>query len=174
IGHGKTVTVVEADEFDRSFLHLHPDIACVTSTDADHLDIYGDSATIEASFCEFADKVEDKQNLFVATGLKPKGMTVAVNGDADYKAFNIRIDNAEYIFDVQTPDELIKDLKFSLPGNHNISNAVMALAMARKYGTPTAAIAKALLSFKGIKRRFSYQIKETYRIFIDDYAHHPT
>lgn len=174
IGSGKTVTVVEADEFDRSFLHLYPDIACVTSMDADHLDIYGDSASIEASFAEFAGKVDDHKNLFIAKGLPLTGLTVAVDGDADYKAFNIRIEESQYVFDVQTPDELIKDLKFGLPGNHNLSNAVMALAMAKKYGTPTAAIAKALLSFRGIKRRFSYQIKEAYRVFIDDYAHHPT
>jgi UDP-N-acetylmuramate--alanine ligase len=174
IGQGKTVTVVEADEFDRSFLHLHPDIACITSMDADHLDIYGDSASIEASFREFADKVEDKTNLFVAKGLPLEGFTVAVNADADYKASNIRIENAQYIFDVQTPTEIIKNLRFGLPGNHNLSNAVMALAMAKNFGTPTGAIAKALLSFKGIKRRFSYQIKTDDRIFIDDYAHHPT
>jgi len=174
IGTGKTVTVVEADEFDRSFLHLHPDIACVTSMDADHLDIYGDSASIEASFTEFANKVEDKNNLFVAKGLPLNGLTVAVHSDADYKAFNIRIDNAQYIFDVQTPTEIIKDLRFGLPGNHNLSNAVMALAMAKNFGTPTDAIAKALLSFQGIKRRFSYQIKTDEKVFIDDYAHHPT
>lgn len=174
IGEGKTVTVVEADEFDRSFLHLHPDIACVTSMDADHLDIYGDSASIEASFTEFADKVADKTNLFVANGLPLKGFTVAVNKDADYKAHNIRIDDGQYVFDVQTPTGIITDLRFGLPGNHNLSNAVMALAMAQKYGTPTDAIAKALLSFKGIRRRFSYQIRRDDKVFIDDYAHHPT
>lgn len=174
IGEGKTVTVVEADEFDRSFLHLHPDIACVTSMDADHLDIYGDSASIEASFTEFANKVEDKTNLFVAKGLPLNGFTVSINADGDYNAFNIRIQNSQYVFDVQTPTEVIKDLQFGLPGNHNLSNAVMALAMAKKYGTPTAAIAKALLSFKGIRRRFSYQIKTDEKVFIDDYAHHPT
>ena len=174
IGEGKTVTVVEADEFDRSFLHLHPDIACVTSMDADHLDIYGDSASIEASFTEFANKVEDKTNLFVAKGLPLNGFTVAVNQEADYKAFNIRIENAQYVFDVQTPTGTITGLRFGLPGNHNLSNAVMALAMAQKYGTPTDAIAKALLSFKGIRRRFSYQIRRDDKVFIDDYAHHPT
>lgn len=174
IGEGKTVTVVEADEFDRSFLHLHPDIGCVTSMDADHLDIYGDSASIEASFTEFADKVEDKTNLFVANGLPLKGFTVAVNNDADYKAHNIRIHDGQYVFDVQTPTGIITDLRFGLPGNHNLSNAVMALAMAQKYGTPTDAIAKALLSFKGIRRRFSYQIRRDDKVFIDDYAHHPT
>src|SRR6187431_679170 len=98
IGNGKTVTVVEADEFDRSFLHLHPDIACVTSMDADHLDIYGDTASIEASFREFADKVEDKSKLFIANGLPLDGFSVAVNQDAQYKAFNVRIENSQYVF----------------------------------------------------------------------------
>lgn len=174
IGSGKSVTVVEADEFDRSFLHLHPDIACVTSMDADHLDIYGDSASIEASFREFADKTEDKNNLFVAKGLPLEGMTVAVNEEAKYKAFNVRIQNSQYVFDVQTPTETIKDLQFGLPGKHNLTNALMALAMARTFGTPTDSIAKALVTFKGIKRRFSYQIKTDDLVYIDDYAHHPT
>ncbi len=174
IGSGKTVTVVEADEFDRSFLHLHPNIACVTSMDADHLDIYGDSASIEASFREFADKVEDKTKLFVAYKLPLDGITVAVNEDAAYKAFNVRIENSAYVFDVQTPTETIKDLRFGLPGTHNLTNALMALAMAKTFGTPTTDIAKALVSFKGIKRRFSYQIKTDDLVYIDDYAHHPT
>jgi len=174
IGSGKSVTVVEADEFDRSFLHLHPNISCVTSMDADHLDIYGDSASIEASFAEFANKTPEMENLFIAKGLPLNGNTVAINESADYKAFNIRIENGEYIFDVQTPSETIKDLRFGLPGNHNLMNAIMALAMAKKFGTPTDAIARALLSFKGIKRRFSYQVKTENRVFIDDYAHHPT
>lgn len=175
IGTGKTVTVVEADEFDRSFLHLHPDIACVTSTDADHLDIYGDSSAIEASFQEFADKVADKSKLFVAKSLKINGgVTVAVNEDAQFKAFNVRIENSEYVFDVQTPTETIKDLRFALPGKHNLTNALMALAMAKTYGLLNEDIANALLTFKGIKRRFSYQIKTDGLVYIDDYAHHPT
>jgi len=174
IGSGKTVTVVEADEFDRSFLHLHPNIACITSMDADHLDIYGDTASIEASFVEFADKVEDKNNLFIAKGLPLKGISVAVNEDADYKAFNVRIEDSAYVFDVQTPTETIKDLRFNLPGKHNLTNALIALAMANTYGTPTENIAKALATFKGVKRRFSYQIKEENLVYIDDYAHHPT
>jgi len=175
IGTGKTVTVVEADEFDRSFLHLHPDIACVTSTDADHLDIYGDSSAIEASFQEFADKVQDKDKLFVAKGLKIQGgITVAVNEDAQFRAFNVRIENGEYVFDVQTPNEIIKDLRFALPGKHNLTNGLMALAMAKTFGIPNQDIANALLTFKGIKRRFSYQIKTDGLVYIDDYAHHPT
>lgn len=174
IGNGKTVTVVEADEFDRSFLHLHPDIACITSMDADHLDIYGTSDAIEASFVEFANKVKDKKKLFITNELPIEGVVCAVNEEAIYQAHNIRIENSNYVFDVKTPNEDIKDLRFGLPGKHNLMNALMALAMAVTYGTPTDVIAKALGSFKGIRRRFSYQIKEQDLVYIDDYAHHPT
>ncbi len=174
IGTGKTITVVEADEFDRSFLQLYPNIACVTSMDADHLDIYGDSAAIEASFLEFANKISDKSQLFIAKNLDLEGVTVAVNENADFKAFNVRIENGNYVFDVQTPTEIISDLQFGLPGKHNLTNALMALAMAKTFGTSNEDIAAALKSFKGIKRRFSYQIKESNLVYIDDYAHHPT
>ena len=174
IGSGKTVTVVEADEFDRSFLHLHPNIACVTSMDADHLDIYGDATAIEDSFREFADKVEDKTKLFVPKGLPLEGLTVGIDEEATFKAFNIRIENGYYVFDVQTPSETIENIQFGLPGRHNLMNAMMALAMAKTYGSPTKDIANALASFKGIQRRFSYQIKNENLVYIDDYAHHPT
>jgi len=174
IGDGKTVTVVEADEFDRSFLHLHPNIACITSMDADHLDIYGTSDAIEESFVEFANKVEDKSRLFITKDLPLEGVTVAVNEDAVYSAVNVRIDNGSYIFDVKTPNGILKDFRFGLPGKHNLMNALMAIAMAINFGTPTEAISKALASFKGIRRRFSYQIKTDHLVYIDDYAHHPT
>jgi UDP-N-acetylmuramate--alanine ligase len=174
IGNGKTVTVVEADEFDRSFLHLHPNIACITSMDADHLDIYGTSEAIEASFVEFANKVTDKSKLFITNELPIEGVVCAVNEEAVFEAYNIRIENSSYVFDVKMPNGAIKDLRFGLPGRHNLMNALMALAMAVTYGTPTDAIARALASFKGIRRRFSYQIKEEKLIYIDDYAHHPT
>ena len=174
IGSGKTITVVEADEFDRSFLHLHPNIACVTSMDADHLDIYGDKNAIEESFREFADKVQDKTKMFVPKGLDLDGLTIAINDDATFKAFNIRIENSSYVFDVQTPSETIKNISFGLPGHHNLMNALMALAMAKTFGSPTESIAKALASFKGVQRRFSYQIKSKNLVYIDDYAHHPT
>ncbi len=174
IGTGKTITVVEADEFDRSFLHLYPNIACVTSMDADHLDIYGDSSAIEASFLEFANKITDKSQLFITKNLDLEGVTVAVNENADYIATNVRIENGNYVFDVQTPTELIPNLQFGLPGKHNLTNALMALAMAKTFGTANEDIATALKSFKGIKRRFSYQIKESNLVYIDDYAHHPT
>ena len=155
IGCGTTITVVEADEFDRSFLHLHPNIACITSMDADHLDIYGTSKAIEASFIEFASKITDKTKLFITRELPIEGVVCAVDEDAVYKAFNVRVGDGSYIFDVQTPKEVIKDLHFGLPGRHNLMNALMAIAMANLFGTPTEAIAKALASFKGIKRRFS-------------------
>ena len=174
IGSGTTITVVEADEFDRSFLYLYPNIACITSMDADHLDIYGTSEAIEASFMEFASKITDKTKLFITKELPIEGVVCAVNEDVAYKAFNVRVGDGSYIFDVQTPKEIIKDLHFGLPERHNLMNALMAIAMANLFGTPTDAIAKALASFKGIKRRFSYQIKTESKVYIDDYAHHPT
>jgi UDP-N-acetylmuramate--alanine ligase len=174
IGNGKTVTVVEADEFDRSFLHLHPDIACVTSMDADHLDIYGDKSAIEDSFREFANKIVDKSKMFIPKGLPLEGINCTINDEATFTAFNIRIKNSQYVFDVKTPTETIQNIEFSLPGKHNLMNALMALAMAKTFGLPTEDIASALRSFKGIKRRFSYQIKNEKIVYIDDYAHHPT
>ena len=173
IGTGKTVTVVEADEFDRSFLHLYPNLACVTSMDADHLDIYGDASAIEDSFREFAHKVETK-NLFVANGLPLNGNTIGVNVSSDFEAQNIRIENGFYVFDVKTPNEIIADVKFGLPGHHNLSNALIALAMAKSYGVSNDNIKNALASFKGVRRRFSFQIREEKLVYIDDYAHHPT
>jgi UDP-N-acetylmuramate--alanine ligase len=174
IGNGKKITVVEADEFDRSFLYLHPNIACITSMDSDHLDIYGSKAALEATFVEFSNKVKDKSKFFITKGLPLSGMEIAVNEDANFKAFNVRIEKGNYIFDVRTPDEIIKNLQFGLPGKHNLMNALMALAMAKTFGTPNEDIANALRSFKGIKRRFSYQIKTENLVYIDDYAHHPT
>ncbi|MFK7001718.1 UDP-N-acetylmuramate--L-alanine ligase [Flavobacterium oreochromis] len=174
IGSGKTITVVEADEFDRSFLHLHPNIACVTSMDADHLDIYGDDASIKATFNEFAAKVQDKDNLFVINDLPLEGVTVGVNDDSQYVAHNVRIVDGWCIFDVKTPTEQIRDIKFGLPGKHNLTNALLAFAMARTYGTPIDSIVNALATFKGVKRRFSFQIRKPSFVYIDDYAHHPT
>lgn len=173
IGNGKAVTVVEADEFDRSFLHLHPNLACVTSMDADHLDIYGDVATIEASFVEFASKVTSK-DLFIVNGLPLKGNTIGINEKADFSAQNIRIENGFYVFDIKTNTDLITNVKFGLPGHHNLSNALIAFAMAKSYGLENTKIIDALASFKGVRRRFSFQIREEKLVYIDDYAHHPT
>jgi UDP-N-acetylmuramate--alanine ligase len=166
------ISVVEADEFDRSFLQLSPNIACVTSMDADHLDIYGEASSLEASFFAFSQKVSG--TLIVAKGLPLEGLTYAVNEDADYKAYNLRIEEGAYIFDVQTPTNHIKDIVFHLPGKHNVMNALAALAMADVYGVSLENIKKQLATFKGVKRRFSYKIKTNDFVLIDDYAHHPT
>jgi UDP-N-acetylmuramate--alanine ligase len=169
---GDKISVVEADEYDRSFLQLSPNIACVTSMDADHLDIYGEKDKLEKSFKEFAAKVSD--TMIVCKGLPLKGQTYAVNEKADYYADNIKIKNGTYIFDVKTPTEIITNVEFNLPGKHNVLNAVAALAMANNFGVSLQVIAKALLSFKGVHRRFSYRIKSKNLVLIDDYAHHPT
>ena len=169
---GDEISVVEADEYDRSFLRLSPNIACVTSMDADHLDIYGEAESLKDSFQEFAEKVSD--TLIVHKGLPLKGLTYAVNEKADYYANNIKIKNGRYIFDVMTPKEIITDVEFNLPGKHNVLNAVAALAMANNFGVNLQDIAKALRSFKGVHRRFSYRIKTDDLVLIDDYAHHPT
>jgi UDP-N-acetylmuramate--alanine ligase len=174
IGSGKSITVVEADEFDRSFLHLHPNIACVTSMDADHLDIYGDVSAIEDSFREFADKVEDKSLLFVPKGLPLEGVQIAINDEASFSVQDIKIVDSVYLFSIQTPKELVTHVAFSLPGHHNLMNALMAFAMAYTYGVSVDLIKKALADFKGVQRRFSYQIKSDNLVYIDDYAHHPT
>lgn len=174
IGSGKTVTVVEADEFDRSFLHLHPDMACITSMDADHLDIYGDTASIEASFQEFASKVEDKNNLFYTGNLPLEGIRVGIEDGSAFTAKNLKVQEGWYVFDVETPRETITGLKFGLPGRHNLTNALLAFAMAYTYGVAGSEIGKALETFKGVRRRFSYQVRKPEKVYIDDYAHHPT
>jgi len=169
---GTKISVVEADEFDRSFLSLHPTIACITSMDADHLDIYGEHTALEQSFEEFAGNVS--KTLIVKKGLPIEGLTYGIEEDADFDAQNIRIENGAYIFDIKTPSGEIKNVQINLPGKHNVLNAVAALAMANSFGISLPVIAKALLNFKGIKRRFSYKIKTENLVLIDDYAHHPT
>ena len=166
------ISVVEADEFDRSFLHLSPNIACVTSMDADHLDIYGESEALEKAFVDFSEKVSD--TLIVAKGLPLKGLTYAIDEAADYRAFHVRVESGKYIFDVQTPSETIQNIELSLPGRHNVMNALAALAMADVYGVSLACVKESLRTFKGVQRRFSYKIKAEDLVLIDDYAHHPT
>ena len=171
--NGTEVTVVEADEFDRSFLTLSPDMACITSMDADHLDIYGDAESLKSSFIQFSQKIKPDGKLFVKNGLPLKGITYGIEDDSDYVVQNIKIEKGAYVFDVKTPKTVLKNIQFNLPGRHNLSNALIALAMAVEYGCPSKQLAKALASYKGVKRRFSYQIKTENLILIDDYAHHP-
>ena len=166
------ISVVEADEFDQSFLQLSPNIACITSMDADHLDIYGEHSSLVDSFKKFANQVTEV--LIVAKGTGIEGLSYALNEDADYKITNIRQTNGYYIFDVKTPNSEVSDIEFSLPGKHNIMNALAAIAMADSYGVSLESIKKSLRSFKGVERRFSYKIKTDALTLIDDYAHHPT
>ncbi|WP_299119840.1 UDP-N-acetylmuramate--L-alanine ligase [uncultured Winogradskyella sp.] len=171
--NGTEVTVVEADEFDRSFLTLSPDLACITSMDADHLDIYGDASELTKSFKDFSECIKPNGKLFVRNGLPLEGITYGIEDDSAYSAKNVKIENGSYVFDVKTPIGLFKDFKFNLPGRHNLSNAIIALAMAVEFGCPNNQIAKGLASYKGVKRRFTYHIKTDEFVFIDDYAHHP-
>lgn len=166
------ISVVEADEFDRSFLKLSPNIACITSMDADHLDIYGEATALEDSFKEFANKVSDR--LFVAKGVDIDGITYAVEERADYEIQNVHIKDGSYKFNVKTPKEIISGVEFILPGKHNLMNALAAIAMADSYAIPLKDIKASLKTFTGVERRFSYKIKSENLVLIDDYAHHPT
>ena len=174
IQQGEEIVVVEADEFDRSFMQLYPNIAAITSMDADHLDIYGDSETLQNSFKDFAAQVKEDGVLFIANGLPLDGITVGVEDNSLYTAINVNIENGAYHFDLKYPGGMIKDLVLNLPGRHNLSNAITALAMALEYGCPADKLAKALVVFKGVNRRFTYRIQTEKQVLIDDYAHHPT
>jgi UDP-N-acetylmuramate--alanine ligase len=171
---GAEFSVVEADEFDRSFLQLSPNIACITSMDADHLDIYGTGEELHKSFREFAARLKEGGKLFVRNGLPIDGITYGIEDDSDYCAKNIEILNGTYVFELQTPTVLYKGIRFKKPGRHNLLNAVVALGMALEANIKPEKLFPALESFKGVQRRFSYRIKNDDFVFIDDYAHHPT
>ncbi|MBT8263951.1 MAG: UDP-N-acetylmuramate--L-alanine ligase [Muriicola sp.] len=171
---GNEYSVVEADEFDRSFLQLSPNVACITSMDADHLDIYGDSDSLKASFHEFAKCLKPQGKLFVRNGLPLPGITYGIEDNSDYCIRNIKIEHGTYIFDLGTPETTLKGVRFNKPGRHNLLNGLVAFAMAIEAGPPLNRLVKALESFKGVQRRFSYKIKAEDFVFIDDYAHHPT
>lgn len=170
---GTDYSVVEADEYDRSFLRLTPDVACVTSMDADHLDIYGDTETLQASFVEFTRRLKPNGKLFVRKGLPLAGYTYGIEDDSDYCIRNIRVEQGTYVFDLGTPQVTLTGVKFNKPGRHNLLNGLVAFAMAMQAGPPLYRLAEALESFKGVERRFSYRIKTSDLVFIDDYAHHP-
>ncbi|MDG1042318.1 MAG: UDP-N-acetylmuramate--L-alanine ligase [Flavobacteriaceae bacterium] len=174
IQNGTEISVVEADEFDRSFLTLRPDFACITSMDADHLDIYSSEEDLVETFRAFTKKIKPSGKLFVRNGLPLEGITYGVNENADYAALHIQVKNGAYRFDLQTPTGRIENLLFHLPGTHNVSNAVAAMAMALEFGCAAVDLKNALKTYKGVKRRFTYQIKTDDFVFIDDYAHHPT
>ena len=171
---GTEYSVVEADEYDRSFLQLSPDVACITSMDADHLDIYGSDEEIKKSFKEFSKKLKPNGKLLVRSGLPMQGITYGLDDASDYCITNIMIEHGAYIFDLVTPEETFKNVRFNKPGKHNLLNGLAAFAMAVQAIPQPHRLAEALATFKGVQRRFSYKIKENDFVFIDDYAHHPT
>ncbi|MFD0799272.1 UDP-N-acetylmuramate--L-alanine ligase [Maribacter chungangensis] len=171
---GTDFSVVEADEFDRSFLRLSPNVACITSMDADHLDIYGNPDELTASFIEFTKRIKPGGKLFVRKGLPLEGVTYGIEDDSDFCIRNIKIEQGTYIFDLVAPNIVLNGVKFSKPGRHNLLNGLVAFAMAIEAGSPPDRLASALGTFKGVQRRFSYKINTSGFVFIDDYAHHPT
>ncbi len=178
--------VLEADEYDRSFLRIFPHIAVVSSCDADHLDIYGTYENLQEAFCDFIGQVKEGGDLIHHVGLDLPcltGSTLAgsslakhnyqLGGQAQYYTENIRYQEGSCRFDVHTPEGLIKDLELGIPGNINIENALACIILGKVLKISDEDLRKALASFKGIKRRFDVQIQRDDLVYIDDYAHHP-
>ncbi len=175
-------TVVEADEYDRSFLTLSPTLSVITSMDADHLDIYGSHEYMIESFNLFAQKLKIGGVLMCKAGLPLTDdkidMGVAIysytlNGSADFRGRDINIEDGRYFFTFQSPESKWENLELGLPGRHNVENAVAACAIAMECGITEEQVRAALSSFLGVKRRFEYHIRRDDLVMIDDYAHHP-
>ncbi len=171
--------VVEADEFDRSFLHLHPDIAAIMSVDPDHLDIYGDHQTLlETGFKAFARQLKPGGTLWLQHALQPvfgdmEARTFGVEGGA-YQSRNLRVEDGFFTFDYFSPQHRLENLRFALPGRHNVENATVAISIALNLGVKEEAVREGLLSFRGVKRRFEQVYRDAVTAYFDDYAHHPT
>ncbi|MBI1222171.1 MAG: UDP-N-acetylmuramate--L-alanine ligase [Bacteroidetes bacterium] len=169
--------VVEADEFDRSFLQLQPTKAIITSVDADHLDIYGEADAFREGFEAFSQLVPPDGLLVQKAGLNlktnAKSLTYAVELSSDFTAQNIQIARGTYTFDLFTSTGVIPNLSLGLPGRHNMENAVAASAIALSMGVLESDLKRGLASFRGVKRRFEYVVKRKEHVYIDDYAHHP-
>jgi UDP-N-acetylmuramate--alanine ligase len=173
--------VAEADEYDRSFLHLHPTIAIITSIDSDHLDIYHNLAAVHESFTQFTGKIVPQGSLIIKKGLDlpllmHEGSHVyryAVNAKADFYASDPYLENDLYHFDFHYPNGKIENLVLGIPGLYNVENAVAALAAAILAGAAPDELCKGLASFTGVKRRFDIRLNENNKVYIDDYAHHP-
>ncbi|MVN90117.1 UDP-N-acetylmuramate--L-alanine ligase [Mucilaginibacter aquatilis] len=175
--YGKSnIVVVEADEYDRSFLTLHPDVAVITSMDADHLDIYGNHEHLTDSFKMFASQIKAGGKLIAKLGLPLThtltSYTIGAEA-ADAVGTNIHVKNGSFYFDFESGDTIIKDIEMGIPGIHNIENAVAAIQVALFMDVSPAKAKAALASFKGVKRRFEYIVKGAGSVYIDDYAHHP-
>ena len=177
----RNVCVIEADEYDRSFLKLSPDVAIITAMDADHLDIYGTAEIMEQAFIEFSKRVREGGLVIGKFGLaKTKELKTRnflsyslQNESADMYATNIRMMNGSYEFDVVLKDNVLENVKLNMGGMHNVENAVAAIVVASSLGIENDKIKKAVENFRGVKRRFEYLIRNDRVVFIDDYAHHP-
>lgn len=173
-------TVAEADEYDRSFHWLRPYIAIITSADPDHLDIYGTEVSYRESFEKFTSLIKPGGHLIMKKGVNvtpETGESVKLwsysETEGDFHAENIRIGNGETVFDFVSPIGSIKDISLGVPVKINIENGIAAMAAAQLSGVTEEEIRSAMLSFKGVKRRFDYRIKSPQIVYIDDYAHHP-
>lgn len=170
-------TVIEADEFDRSFLHLHPHASIITSTDADHLDIYGDKEHFQEGFEQFAQQISGKGYLIQKKGLNlhspASTFTYATNEEADYSATNFHYEEDVFKFDIQTPKETYKNVVLGIPGIHNAENALACFALCDLMEFDLQKVVKTLATFRGVERRFEYHIRTQNLKYIDDYAHHP-
>lgn len=177
----RNVVVVEADEYDRSFLKLVPDVAVITSMDPDHLDIYGTPEAVTDAFVEFSQKLKPGGCLVSKYGMKRSAELKAAyqyhydyaNPLADVKAINLRIVQGAYCFDVQHSQFTVADVLLPMGGLHNIENAIAAITVAKHLGIEDEKIRAAIADFKGVKRRFEYIVNEPNQVLIDDYAHHP-
>ncbi len=177
----RNVCVVEADEYDRSFLKLEPDIAIITAMDADHLDIYGTAALMEQAFIDFSGKVKAGGILLKKFGLArgkelqaDTALTYSLqNESADVYAANIRMENGGYVFDVMMKDGMLDNVELNMGGMHNVENALAAITVAYQVGIPSELIKEGVAAFRGVKRRFEYVVKRKDLVYIDDYAHHP-
>ncbi len=177
----RNVCVVEADEYDRSFLKLVPDVAVITSMDPDHLDIYGTPEEVENAFIEFTQKLKPGGCLISKHGLKRGGelkadthITYSFNDAAsDVYAANVQTHNGSYSFDVIAKDWLLNNVVLNMGGLHNIENMVAAITVAKKLEIEDDKIKSAVKSFKGVRRRFEYRLRNESHVLIDDYAHHP-
>ncbi|MBI9036856.1 MAG: UDP-N-acetylmuramate--L-alanine ligase [Bacteroidales bacterium] len=173
------VFIAEADEFDRSFLSLNPNIAVISSIDADHLDIYGNYDNLLKSFTLFADKIKHGGKLIIKSGLNlptaftGKKITYSFDSEADYHTSNYNFSGEKSRFDLIKNEKKLDEFMFSIPGIHNIENAIAAIAVALEFGINLASIKSALESYSGVKRRFDYRINTDKLVYIDDYAHHP-
>lgn len=177
----KRVAVIEADEYDRSFLKLSPDIAVLTAMDPDHLDIYGTEADMQEAFIQYTKNIKPNGTLIAREGLQRAADLQADNklwyrlnsSTANAYAKNIRNQNGGYQYDVVQQDWTIENVTLPIGGLHNVENSVAAITVAHLLGIDEAAIKAAVADFKGIRRRFEYVINNDYQVFIDDYAHHP-